>query len=30
MEKAQEILSIGAVTERWLPRNANASLRIKA
>jgi len=30
MEKVEEILSIGEVTERWLPRNSNAALRTKA
>jgi len=30
MEKVEEILSMGEVTERWLPRKANAALRTKA
>lgn len=30
MTKLEEILNLGDVTEPWLPKNANADLRIKA
>lgn len=30
MEKVEEILSMGGVTERWLPWKANAPLRTRA
>lgn len=30
MEKLEKILSMGQVTECWLPRNANAVLRTEA
>jgi len=30
MEKVEEILSMGGVTKRRLPRKANAALRTKA